>query len=526
MKKAVFNRAIRANMDTVIAMSIFLAGLLYYLAYYNYGLNILDEGYLLDAVMRVRAGETPYRDFQFFYAPGRLYLFSLIFELVGPSLTAVRLFWVALHLATGVLMYLSLRRLAPVHVAAGFAALTVFAPGVWHKSFIVFFPTLTACLVFRYIDRPGRHTALAVGFAAGVACFFRQDVGVYPVVGFLAMVALTWSGSNRKRELISELAWLLAGLSVVVVPFFAAFAAQGALKDMLWDLGVGGYLGNESNSLPFPPLFPLWDGDITHTLVNKSFYLPFAAYVAGAAYLMINFRGRSENPYWKKLFFIEAAGLMLLMQLKSRSDVSHLWQVMPPVNMVMAALIAALYVQARATLSTTVRILAVGLFAAMLAWLVVVSLASPATGSIAIKGGASRLLKEDRARVYVNPGLAANLEDTLGFIRANMGDAPYAFVSVPDAPLFYFLSGRRNPVRYGLLRAGMSSREEEQRGAIRDLDEKKVGWVIFNKAEVTDGIPSRAFASHSNVLNAYILKNYRPVRTFGRFVVMRRVSEY
>lgn len=126
--------------DLLIVITFVVLSLCYYLSYYDRGLNLLDEGYLLDPIMRVYRGELPYRDFHHFYSPAGFYLFSFLFKLTGANLLAVRLFWVVIHVVSVVFFYLSSRKISNSVLACLATVTFIAAPGVWHKSFFCIFP--------------------------------------------------------------------------------------------------------------------------------------------------------------------------------------------------------------------------------------------------------------------------------------------------------------------------------------------------------------------------------------------------
>jgi hypothetical protein len=151
------------RLDVALAAIIALAGAAYYLAYFDRRLSLLDEGYLVDPVMRVLRGETPYLDFHHAYAPGRFYLFALLLAAVGPNFLAVRLGLAFLNVLTGAFAYLTARRLGDRLTSLMVAAVIVIAPGRWHKGFFVFFPILCLWFGFRYLESPRLRRAAAAG---------------------------------------------------------------------------------------------------------------------------------------------------------------------------------------------------------------------------------------------------------------------------------------------------------------------------------------------------------------------------
>ncbi|MFP6606703.1 MAG: hypothetical protein VCC19_09025, partial [Myxococcota bacterium] len=59
-----------------------------------------DEGYFVNAAMRILSGEVIYRDFQHNYAPGRMYVLAVLIKTLGQDLGVVRIFWILSHALT------------------------------------------------------------------------------------------------------------------------------------------------------------------------------------------------------------------------------------------------------------------------------------------------------------------------------------------------------------------------------------------------------------------------------------------
>lgn len=508
------------GLDRGFIAAIAAVGLVYYASYYDRGLNLLDEGYLIDPVMRVLRGELPYRDFHHFYAPGSFYLFAWIFSLTGPDLLVVRAVFALMHVLTAVLTYLCVRRHATPLVSLAFGLVMVAMPAVWHKAFFLLFPVLVTWLAFRYLDRPSVVRALFVGLSSGVAFIFRQDAGVYTVAAFTILAAWLWLAEAR-RDMPYHAAWFLLGVAAAVAPLCIFFAYHGALGAMLGDLLFSGQAGTKANSLPFPPVLPLWAGSLTATLTAKIFYIPFAVYLACVAVLARSWTTGSLPRKRGYLLFSTVMGTLVLLQLKNRSDLAHLWQVMPPVYIAAAGLLSASVTETKSTYRKT---LTYTLLVAVLIWLGIVGMSNYVSGSIAVRGRNDCLLNEPRARVYVTKELAGDLHSTVSFIRDNMSGRPYEMLAAPDIPMLYFLADKRSPVSYELFRAGVTSSEDTQMMLVQEVEEKGVEWVVLNIAEAADGRPERRFSAHSPLLYGYLTNKFEPVNAFGNFSIRKRVS--
>jgi len=67
-----------------------ILSLAYYLSFYNYGLNLSDEGYLVYGAERLMSGQIPGADFHA-YMPGRYLVLAFLFDLFGENIIVERL---------------------------------------------------------------------------------------------------------------------------------------------------------------------------------------------------------------------------------------------------------------------------------------------------------------------------------------------------------------------------------------------------------------------------------------------------
>ena len=93
---------------------------------------IVDDGWYLQPVLRMRAGEILCRDIWTFYAPGIHHALEWLFRVTGPSILAARTLLALGIVVSVVLTYRLARRLAPPWLAWLQDAVYGLAPGPWH----------------------------------------------------------------------------------------------------------------------------------------------------------------------------------------------------------------------------------------------------------------------------------------------------------------------------------------------------------------------------------------------------------
>ena len=500
--------------DRLLAVALFITGVAYYLSYFNYNLRLLDEGYLLDPVMRVMSGQIPYRDFHHYYSPGSFYLFAVLFKVTGADTGVVRIFWALLHSVTAIIAYLVARRFVSPAFAFASALMFIAAPGPWHKSFFVCLPFFCLWSYLKYYEKRSQLWLFLSAFASVAAFFFRQDVGVYGGIVFIA-VLLAFRGAVVDRPL--RVALLFALWSVILaLPVLAYFYAHHALGDFFEDVLFAGFKGTKAMDFPFPAFFPLYSGSIMSTLRDKLFYLPFVVYTLGVLLLVFKWGSLKKKGMTVPMTALLLFGMLLLLQLKNRTDSAHLWQVMPFVY-VMSAILC--YVPFAVSGKSALAGMAV--LGSVMAVILSVALTDPASGSIALKSGCDTLLDLPRAKIYLPHDRVAEIKGAVKFIQENSPENSYV-LALPDCPVLYFLADRKNPICFEALLLGTGSEVDEQQRVIREIESSDVDIAVLHANEVDNFIPERRFVNHSPIVYSYLRSHYREAGREGSFIFLKK----
>ncbi len=141
-----------------------------------------DEGYFVNAAMRILSGEVIYRDFQHNYAPGRMYVLAVLIKTLGQDLGVVRIFWILCHALTVAVGFCVARRLMPLVLALGVAIAILFNSVHQNKAVELLVSAVVLLVLFRVLER--RTGDLAAGLAIGFLAYFRHDVAVMACVVF------------------------------------------------------------------------------------------------------------------------------------------------------------------------------------------------------------------------------------------------------------------------------------------------------------------------------------------------------
>ncbi len=472
-----------------------------------------DEGYLLYGVERVLEGELLYRDFERNYPPGLYAVFAGLFRWFGEDYLVTRYFsWVLLGLLAG-FSFLLARRLAPWWMAlfAGFVPIAF--PPPWHKTFVPFCLVLGLLICSTLTRRGSRSKTIWCGLGLGALGLFRQEAAAFCFL--LASGTLLLRGNRSWRESLRHLGLLIFGAAVLWIPVVAFFAWHGCLDEMLEQILFGGARVNSGMHLPFPKLERLSKRPLPIAL----FYWPGVMVALGAiatAFSLRNKAPRDRVLVWGQWTVIAALMHVLVL---SRSDISHLKQVLLPPSLILAAVSGSLWTGSpggwRRWLQRGLALPLV-LFAVAELWHGYRSEWKPARASVA----AGVPLDLPRVSAIVRPSKATSTQKVIRTIKKMTRREDPIFVG-PYAPLYYFLADRRNATRHDLLFPGHTASESIQKEVIADLDAAKVKVCVIDN-HPWDGIAARRFPDYTPLLKQYLTTHYVETKRFGRWAIYQR----
>ncbi len=525
--------------------SILLQALLLVLAAALSGFTILqgiaphDEGLMLQAAGRIAGGQWPYRDFWMNYPPGQALLLAGLQELFGPSLLAWRVLVTALDAVIALLAYRLARRRAPELYAL--VAWIAVAGAMAYPSLPEPNPTALA-LAFGAL-LAARARPASAGALAGLACFFRLEIGVAAIIGVL----LDAPRGGRGRALAAA----IVAAALTLGPFFAV--APGAmLHDTLGFYGIQGL-----QRLPFPfsyhgPLKPSKLIEFYIPLILVAGAALWAAATAGGLWTLFGPARRRREPVRVGRPGVALEGARIgrgwagrdRAVARTRTAVAELgaWSPVP------LALVGLAYLLGRTDEFHLVPLAAV--LPVMLAW------AAPAARPLALKGAlilalaliAIHGLERRAGQARHPPALAAvpgpagdgvqtspddardlaQLEHELGVLTRPgvpifVADPRFDLVHAGD-PLLYVITGHPNPTRYDVMQPGVVTTAPVQREMIDSLERSHtrviVRWLDPRATLVEPNGAGRS--SGVNLLGRWIAANYRDVASYGYYQVLVR----
>jgi len=214
-------------------LMLFVGGLLYYLTFFNYGIVLDDEGFLLMGASSITEGSWPIADF-FSYPPLSYFLLAGFNQLFGEGVLTERIFLVSILLLNAQLLLYISKSALPALWAPLPVILYTLAPGPWYKViFIASIIWVLASLLY-YLRRPSSKRAALIGLLVGIALLLRHQAGIIALIlgiGTLLSQAITnkidrGTTGNKKKiwitfsiELILMLSTLVAILGTMALAY-------------------------------------------------------------------------------------------------------------------------------------------------------------------------------------------------------------------------------------------------------------------------------------------------------------------
>lgn len=164
------------------------------LFFYNKGLSMEDEGYILHAAQRLYNEEFPYRDFNFIYTPGSLFLISFAYFILGESILTGRILVLVISFATTIIFYYISKFLTKNKFISILTALVYLAWGPSHINFpfpvifCILLGSTTLIILQKILKKPKNNLFLLLGINIFILFFFKQNFGLALVFGYFSLI--------------------------------------------------------------------------------------------------------------------------------------------------------------------------------------------------------------------------------------------------------------------------------------------------------------------------------------------------
>ena len=515
----------------LLPLLIFAISAIYYLSYYNVGINLSDQGYFTNVTIRILNGQVPYRDF-IYYPPGANYVVALLFKLTGPSLLTERVFWVSVVSGSVLLTFLIARKIMPFPYSAVPPALALLVPGPWHKALIPFFYLLSALVSSKYIDHKSSKWAFICGVIAGFTIYFRYDVAGFISIGMMLLFfSMNFIGCERitVKKWLSETASFLAGLFLTIAPgvFFFAFSKGGRDAFAYLMYLTFKQQGGGSMAYPFPALsLGLLHRDFWGFFESVLFYIPPA--VIGFVIILFAshwIKGRVEKKDFL-LLLLAFLGMAAYNQTLIRAEWAHLLQSTHIIYLFLPYLIWMINsslpglktVALNKILKGSLSIIFICFAISFISFFI--NKENIYSGTIGVLGQKEARLNISRAGVFIRKQEAGEIEGMIAYID-KITNAGEPILVIPYAPMIYYLADRENPTYFDAIFPGTFEDEAMEKSFINDIKKNKIRLIVYQDIAFTDKESSR-LKNYARPLYDYIMQNYKPAAKFGDYQIFLR----
>ncbi|MBI5749430.1 MAG: hypothetical protein HZA00_09930 [Nitrospinae bacterium] len=538
----------------IIYLFIFFFSLLYLLIFQNYGLNLWDEGNLLNGSLRTLKGESVYADFNG-YPPGRYILGAALFKIFGVDISVIRTAVTVMTSAAVVMLYSISLKIIPPHpplgkggLRGGFAIippiLFLVSPAVYYNRFYPIFTIFGIYMVFWYLDLQHVKTGLeketstspssppykgggrgvVLALSAFFAMLFKLEIGIG--IALISIIILLW----RRLPAILYFSLTLS-LSMILVILY--YKSSIDIYRLIYDTYFQVFKISELWGNPFPNLFSteLWKRFDTYEIfLVLLFYLPPLIYLI-TLFILIQ---RRLTPWYKQVLRPVAAdsrfpallaiplffGIYTYNLVIWRTGFDNLIRCLPSAWILGAYLLYLLRI--RLFKWTGEKILSYAVVLCLPLWFLYMMLfyGDFYTGSIGEMRKPHIPLSMERANnIYTDPIEASWIKEITGYIKNNTSSENTIFV-VPLNPLWYFLTDRKNPTYYEWILPGELKTKTEQVKVIEQLKKTVPSFIIYADIAI-DNREERRFSNYAPMIFDFIINNYHIEKTVGFFQIWR-----
>ena len=212
----------RRRNDVTAATVLVLFAVIYYSLIYRYGINLADEGSVALISQRLMHGEHPFLDIQPGYNVLWFYPISALFRVFGTNLLLMRCYFYAISACSGLIAFLTLRRLdAPLWLALIQGIIVISINGQYFKAYIPFLVIANLFAITLFLtSRRKRLLGFGAGILLGTTYLIRIDIAIFCSIVWFFVFLLHAILVNRGLSLnVSAACYCLLGIIAMHLPF-------------------------------------------------------------------------------------------------------------------------------------------------------------------------------------------------------------------------------------------------------------------------------------------------------------------
>src|SRR3989338_7623050 len=470
----------------VVYILIFFLSLSYLLIFQNYGINLWDEGVLLNGSLRTLEGESVYVDFNG-YPPGRYLLGAALFKVFGINISVIRIAVAVMTSAAVVMLYSISLKIIPPHppltsplsppseggegevakggLIGGFAIipsiLFLISPAVYYNRFYPIFTIFGIYMIFWYLEKEnptspssppyeGGERGVVLALSSILSIFFKLEIGIGIIAVAMAVMLipplhppLIKGGNGGVREF--KYFFLTLSIALVFLAFY--YLKTIDIGSFLYDVYFHVFKISKSWGNPFPNIFSpeLWRRFDIHEIFSVLlFYIPLIIYLLIFIILLRTLNPELRTPLAIILFF----GIYTYNLVIWRTGFDNLIRCLPP-ELILGIYLLYLF-HMKLLKWTGEKILSYAVILILPLWFLyeMVFYGDYYTGSIGEMRKPHVPLSIVRAdNIYADPVEASWIKEITEHIRNNTKSDDTIF-AIPFNPIWYFLTDIKNPTYY------------------------------------------------------------------------------
>lgn len=458
--------------------------------FYNKGFSTGDEGYILHAAQRLHNGELPYKDFNFIYTPASLFVISATYVFFGESILSGKLLVVFIAIITSLFIYLVTHRLVKNRLIAVLSVLVYLAWAPSHINFplpVIFClltGTISLFIFIKLLENPKKLYYFTLGLSVFLTFFFKQNFGL--ALFFEYTLLFLVFKKLRKKSILYFLSFLLC----LVIFYLYLFFTQSIYSFFYYsNYAFQEYFIRNMVVAPFP-----LDSSIPILSLLKIF-LYLSPLVMSALVILYCLHKKNTIEFIAGALFV---GFYYLAGIYPSTDYVHISPLLSLLGLPLAFLINVKYFKLTILVYILFLCVIIGGFYTAL-----------------FKGFYRWNAPIVQQKYYLNhPRMMVwsdnkDLVTLVSYIQNNTSRNDYIYFYLYE-PMFYFISDRKNPVKYLDSFLPDEKLQSEYINSITNRNTK----LIISAAPVNTWFKSP--------LSAYILNNYTASSTISAYTVWKR----
>jgi hypothetical protein len=477
-----------------------------------------DHGRDLYAFERTLHGENAYQDYWWVYGPLMPFYYAIFMKCYGMSVLSVLLGKAILKFSAGLFIFAGINAVAsPAAALLGTVWFYLFSQDFFftynHIGGILCVNAIAAMLLLYVRDKRQDYLWAASG-TSFILAFIKINFGLTALMATAATAFII--NRSKPAEPRTSLSTFYRATLLYIPAVIAAgyvYCLRGLPIYEIRQCMPYANVDQPYNTLPWIALSNAWT-----LFVQKIFTSPldffFGAIVIMSliriAYLAINKRlGTDEDK--RHIIAIVLMGIYFLLNyheyIKSGVQYRGLWA--QPIEFMFFFIVIALAVRQNSR----------GLRA--LVWIIIALLAYAGwraqTGVINKVHTPNQYIANDKIKAYVmnRPEWIDTVEKTTAFLNKNL-KPDEQFFALPYDALYYYLTGRKSPVRLLIYFEHINIPPEQEKDIIASLEAKKINWVVVSsRMNAREQGLGKLGITYCPLIGKYLQDNFTPVTQFG-----------